>query len=335
MTRAQDAKACWNLAFRRCRGFTLIELLVAIAIIAILIALLLPAVQSARESARRLACRNHLKQFGLALHHYHDVHNRLPAGRGSPLPGVFSAHAFILPFLEQGAVETLLDYSAPPTTFTIAGGVVYDGAANLRPATTLVPVFLCPSDPGAGRVPGLEFAGTSYAVNAGSGAFEYGNMTRADGVFYTGSYLRLHEITDGLTQTIAASERLIGVGGSLPDAERKRPLQMWELPDASDPTPTVCESTVTGSWFTERGGKWILGNYGNTLYNHALRPNSNRWDCMNLTQQKGSLSARSHHPGGVAALRCDGSVTFVADQIDESIWHAVATRSGGEISRFD
>ncbi len=61
-------------------GFTLIELLVVIAIIATLIALLLPAVQAAREAARRSQCRNNLKQFGIAMHNYHDVCRMFPMG---------------------------------------------------------------------------------------------------------------------------------------------------------------------------------------------------------------------------------------------------------------
>ena len=66
---------------QRSPGFTLIELLVVLGIMAVLIALLLPALQSAREAARRARCGNHLKQIGIALHHYLSGHGVFPPGR--------------------------------------------------------------------------------------------------------------------------------------------------------------------------------------------------------------------------------------------------------------
>ena len=81
------------------RGFTLIELLVVIAIIAILVALLLPAVQQAREAARRSTCKNQLKQIGIGLHNYHDIHNTLPPG-GMTGGNELSWQVMILPFID-------------------------------------------------------------------------------------------------------------------------------------------------------------------------------------------------------------------------------------------
>ena len=122
----------------RSTGLTLIELLVVIAILAILAGLLLPAVQSARETARRTHCQNHLKQIGLALHHYNDTLKRLPPGwiADDPLgePG-WGLLAYTLPFLELGNLHDQIDFHSG-----IAKTVNQTGRLQQ------IPGFLCPSD---------------------------------------------------------------------------------------------------------------------------------------------------------------------------------------------
>ncbi|MEI6538493.1 MAG: DUF1559 domain-containing protein, partial [Planctomycetota bacterium] len=98
---------------RKSRGFTLIELLVVIAIIAILISLLLPAVQQAREAARRIQCKNNLKQLGLAIHNYHDVYSCIPIADVNGSSTAVSAHARLLPYLEQHNLYLLVDFNVP------------------------------------------------------------------------------------------------------------------------------------------------------------------------------------------------------------------------------
>ncbi len=312
-------------------GFTLVELLVVIAIIGALVALLLPAVQAAREAARRSACTNNLRQLGIALHNYHDAQKRFPPGRGETMPAVFSAHAYLLPHIEQAGLEQAIDYDDAPTPFSIFNGPAYDGAANHPAATTPVPLFLCPSDTAGGRIDGSEYAPTNYAACAGSGLIDYGTLTDADGVFYLGSKVKFKDITDGTSHTVAFSERTLGSGGN-PDESGSPNLErlVRELPGAANTTPQECNQT-SGNWNTERGAKWILGNYGNTIYNHLYTPNPSEVDCMNQRQQMGTMAARSMHAGGVAILYCDGSVNFETEDVDPHVWQAAATRAGEEI----
>src|SRR5687767_123802 len=98
-------------------GFTLVELLVVVAIMGVLLSLLLPAVQAAREASRRASCQNNLRQLGLAIHNFHDVHKVLPAsgwttaGSGNPQGRFVGWRALALPHLEEANLQRAYDFN--------------------------------------------------------------------------------------------------------------------------------------------------------------------------------------------------------------------------------
>lgn len=307
----------------RCRkAFTLVELLVVIAIIGILVALLLPAVQAAREAARRMKCSNHLKQIGLAMHIYQSTHRVFPPAR-LDWPYVYSPQAQLLPFIEQENLQDLIDFNVK---FFGANSPTWGNASAAR---TQVSVFLCPSD--SGRVAGGEFGATNYVANVGSGLRDNGSLLRdstADGVFFEESSLSFRDILDGTTNTVAFSESLLGNGITSPPGDPRHQITL--LSGGTPATPGACSATTT--LWGQRGIRWIQGSYGYTLYNHFYTPNSPNLDCGNSTRTHGLQAARSHHPGGVNALLCDGSVRIVSETVAMPVWRQAATRAGGEVA---
>jgi prepilin-type N-terminal cleavage/methylation domain-containing protein len=305
-------------------GFTLVELLVVVAIIATLLGLLLPAVQSARESARATSCKNNIRQAGLALHHLHDHHQRLPAGWRGVVQGHDPAEAAddvpgwgwaadILPQLEADSVHRLVDFTTP----------IHDPANATRNQSvreTVIPAFVCASDTrGPSESGGLFGIGTDdgedetlvngveyHQVDGGPfaalcriaksnyvGVYGTTEVDEApadgDGVFFRNSAIGFRDIADGLSKTAMVGERSARLGGST-----------WA-------------GVVTGAKAQRVRTVGIADHTPNHPHGH--------FDDFS-----------SGHPTGVHFLMADGSVRRIGDAIDESVYRALCTRSGGELT---
>jgi len=341
------------------KGFTLIELLVVIAIIAVLIGLLLPAVQQAREVARRTQCMNNLKQLGIALHNYHDAlrtfpPNLTPGGTAyNYAKGGWGVLSHLNPYLEQTNVYNLMDLTLP--TYVNQGGGVYvfaGGDANTQKAVqTVVPLFLCPSDIGkpVDGGYGLTTMGpTNYCANQGSGIdtlngdpAQNGSPLNADGVFFADSRVRISDIADGTSNTVAFSESILGEGADNATAlattvDRNRVYAYLGFSSGLSLTETACQSPASYNTSQRRGFAWYAGEIRCASYNHYFPPNTPKMDCIFNNANFGYTAmgwkaARSLHTGGVNLLMCDGQVRFTGNLVDLNIWRAIATRRGKEI----
>jgi prepilin-type N-terminal cleavage/methylation domain-containing protein len=333
-------------------GFTLVELLVVIAIIGILVGLLLPAVQTAREAARRMSCSNNLRQIGLATLNYESTYKRLPGLTGS---SSFSPQARILPYIEQGNLSNLIDYSIP----------LYVGpafAARLNPvhrvaAGAVLPVFQCPSDPADplfdtqlpdGTV--TKVGGLNYMFSYGSGTgTNYDDRYPTDGFVWENSFAKLAAITDGLSQSVMLSETLkgdkINSTGSMPRQPHRR-IGSWSGSSSNppgvpgftngstirDPDLAAISATIT-SWRGLRGENWIRGVPYSVVTNGYLTPNSRTPD-VNV-HGRGWFAPRSMHTGGAQVTLGDGSTHFMSNNIDRAIHVALHTSNAGDIANIN
>ncbi len=197
---------CGSFPFRhcdaKCKAFTLVELLV-IAIIGILIGMLLPATQNVRNAARRISCGNNLKQIYLALANYESGFKQFPASfdasRTEVVRGSWSIHAKLLPMIEQGNAQNLIDFDLDR----------HEQVDTRIPAFG-APVYSCPSDFNSGtrQKDGQAYVhSTSYGFNLGTW-FIYDPLTgqSGDGACRVSQPTVHATFTDGTSNTLAVAE---------------------------------------------------------------------------------------------------------------------------------
>ncbi|MCO8125122.1 DUF1559 domain-containing protein [Stieleria sp. TO1_6] len=332
-------------------AFTLVELLVVIAIIGILVGLLLPAVQAAREAARSIQCSNNLKQLGLGLHNYASTYKGKFPNNGYSWPGGYpsdySPLAKVLPFLEQAALQDLIDFN-----IYMGHPALADLPEKLhQAASTRVPAYECPSDVGAEihmlEMPSgasIPIAGSSYSMNQGSGkdgVFHPGNGTKSDGLCWIGAKVGFRDILDGVSNTILFAETTIGIGLDVPVTSPIKAMDPHGFRASSSTVDmTVAElgqsggfdsiSSYVTAWNGNRNHYWLRGSVPNgPVMNGWLPPNS---PVPDLTRGSSKITAaRSYHTGLAKVCIADGSVRNVTDSIDAEVWHASWTRHGQEI----
>ena len=302
-------------------AFTLIELLVVIAIIGILIALLLPSVQKVLDAAKRMSCTNNLKQIGIAMHHYHDVYAKFPAGH-MVTGGHYHMNWAIalLPFLEQDNLYRQYDDSLPNIH-----------ATNQRVRETFLKVYTCPSDPHANQM-----------IIPETGADDGNNNGVA---FMTGSYRGMSGISWNTFDMWAgfpdeANRNLIhrpaGKGILHTDGDSgAKPERMANITDGTSTTLMVGERTTRTR--PARGTFWAdsFNLYSvSAAWSHSVTLLDDYDACVALesdTPNRCKYGWGSPHAGGINFAFCDGSVRSIQRSIDMQIFQDMATIGGGEV----
>ena len=339
------------------RAFTLIELLVVIAIIAILVALLLPAVQQAREAARRSQCQSNLKQLGIAMHNYHDVHSTFPLNYDGSRNGAdrnsyaVSWLTLSLPYMDQTALYESIPFSC---RLDGTGGAnrCLDTAAERIARREIVPGLLCPSNPQPPRFSGapwydaagwngnsrnIDGARTDYVGNMGwvwTGWKDCGD-TGQNGAPWVNPDLDFDSTGDNLSR----------VGGVF---WWRGACQINRIVDGTSNTLAVMENAnwnfsknlpaepnKQNLWISPMGA--INSVTGSINADPEEVPGGNGQDDGRCTNWS------SNHVGGAHGLMADGAVKFLSENAatgsapysggfpdDGGILKGLSTRSGGE-----
>ncbi len=313
-----NSKFAFSPAARR-GAFTLVELLVVIAIIGVLVALILPAVQAAREASRRTACKNNVRQIGVAMQNHISAHNAFPAGKKYtgpqhlPTTQSISWSAILLDYLEQSNTLKKINYK-----------IRLDDPENLPATGQVIETYICPS-----LVRFEQHRGNDHRLlpldrsGGGMGCIDFLGVSGPDRdmVPIGGSepYGRQRGVLIG-TKGLEDEDTII----------EPPPITPAQVTDGLTNTFCVAECSGRGVEFDDESGKikslngtWASGSN----VSHITKPING----AKTPKAWYDEVIMSDHPGGAHLLMCDGSVQFGSDDMDESVLMALASRDGEEV----
>ena len=235
---------------------------------------------------------------------YHDTHGHLPPASVIDNNSTIYQASHDAP----GPLLILLPYCEEANKFVQFNqklGISHPDNAGV--AETIIPVFLCPSM--QYDLQDTQLAPSSYgpststnnpAFYASAGPTFHHNgaiIVPVDKASFSNPLVRYKVVTDGLTHTFAFGEKdyFGGVADSGP------------------------------SW----AGGYVYLSFGSTYghYNPDTLPPSGSQSSKGIYY----ASFRSDHPGGAHFVMLDGSVHFIADEIEDATLDALVTRAGGEV----
>jgi hypothetical protein len=246
--------------------------------------------------------------MAMGLHLYHDAHNVFPQGNVNPYPKrknndakYWTFQAAILPYMEQTALFSMVDYNAS----SCFAATLEDGPDAV--ASQELPMYVCPSETRIGEkyvlVNGATGATSIYAMTSyfgmigtihAEGPLNYGQYKTwdRDGVLFRGSHIQMRDIRDGTSNTLMLGER--GYASDL--------LLGWWACGAGDRASGYADNLLSAELGISPGGEGNLHRY-------------HFW---------------SHHPGGANMTMIDTSTRFFSYDTDLNVLMELATREGGE-----